>query len=533
MTTADSPQDSGSIPAASQRRSRALVACLLFLVAFEIVSVTARGPGMTYDEGFYVASAAVYAEWFRHLGHDATDRTFLETTWAVNHEHPPLGKLVFVVGHALWGRARGPLVSMRMGQGLVFGLLVALVHLLVARWQGDRAGIYAALSLMLMPRVLGEAHLASLDLPTAAAWFGTTMAYASAASRGGWRTPLAGVVLGLALLTRLSALAIPAVLVPWGLIWHGRKALLPSLALALALPVFFAGWPWMWIDTLAHLREWIGFLHSHGSIFVHYLGRFYGGETAAPWHYPLVLTIATLPAVTVLAVIGGGWWTARRIRTDALGALILAQGLFVLVLASKPGLPKFDGVRLFVPAFPFLACLAGVGLDRAHAWLAGRLRAERLAALPFAAHFAWLTAVCAWIHPFYLEYYGGLVGGLAGAHRLGLETTYWGDAVDLALLRFVNDQAPEGAHVSLRAYGGLARGYLQMIGAMRPDLQLVDPYDPAWDVVVLNCRQGFFKPEDWDLYARQDQAVFANRRQGVPLALVFLRPTSPPAPASP
>ncbi len=37
-------------------------------------------------------------------------------------------------------------------------------------------------------------------------------------------------------------------------------------------------------------------------------------------------------------------------------------------------------------------------------------------------------------HPFGLSYYNLLVGGLAGADRLGLERTYWGDAVDPVLL---------------------------------------------------------------------------------------------------
>ncbi len=37
-------------------------------------------------------------------------------------------------------------------------------------------------------------------------------------------------------------------------------------------------------------------------------------------------------------------------------------------------------------------------------------------------------------HPFGLSYYNALAGGLVGAERLGLELTYWGDAVDRILL---------------------------------------------------------------------------------------------------
>src|SRR5581483_1472399 len=51
------------------------------------------------------------------------------------------------------------------------------------------------------------------------------------------------------------------------------------------------------------------------------------------------------------------------------------------------------------------------------------------------------------MHPLGLSYYNLLVGGLPGAERLGLELTYWGDAVDrelqtrLAKLARPNDKA--------------------------------------------------------------------------------------------
>ena len=46
------------------------------------------------------------------------------------------------------------------------------------------------------------------------------------------------------------------------------------------------------------------------------------------------------------------------------------------------------------------------------------------------------------LHPFGLSYYNVLVGGLPGAERLGLELTYWGDAVDPVLLDRLARRAP-------------------------------------------------------------------------------------------
>ncbi len=49
------------------------------------------------------------------------------------------------------------------------------------------------------------------------------------------------------------------------------------------------------------------------------------------------------------------------------------------------------------------------------------------------------------IHPFGLSYYNLLVGGLPGAERLGLELTYWGDAVDRTAPRRAGEPGPRSA----------------------------------------------------------------------------------------
>ncbi|HEU4535765.1 MAG TPA: hypothetical protein VFS00_16680, partial [Polyangiaceae bacterium] len=65
-----------------------------------LLVATAGALGYARDEGFYAAAAEVYAGWFdllvraplRALGRPALDATF-----GVNHEHPPLCKLLFTL----------------------------------------------------------------------------------------------------------------------------------------------------------------------------------------------------------------------------------------------------------------------------------------------------------------------------------------------------------------------------------------------------------------------------------------------------
>ena len=53
------------------------------------------------------------------------------------------------------------------------------------------------------------------------------------------------------------------------------------------------------------------------------------------------------------------------------------------------------------------------------------------------------------LHPFGLSYYNILVGGLPGAERLGLELTYWSDAVDRVLLDRLAAEIQPGATAAL------------------------------------------------------------------------------------
>ena len=53
------------------------------------------------------------------------------------------------------------------------------------------------------------------------------------------------------------------------------------------------------------------------------------------------------------------------------------------------------------------------------------------------------------LHPFGLSYYNLLVGGLPGAEQLGLELTYWGDAVDRVLLDRLAAAAAPNASAAL------------------------------------------------------------------------------------
>jgi len=125
------------------------------------------------------------------------------------------------------------------------------------------------------------------------------------------------------------------------------------------------------------------------------------------------------------------------------GILLAAALGFVLLIFSWPGTPVYDGVRLFLMVFPFWAFWVGVGARRLVAMRAFRAwpmwLSYSMLTLVVAAQSVGLVVYC----PCHLSYYNLLVGGLAGAERLGFEVTYWGDTIREPMLAEAARRSPE------------------------------------------------------------------------------------------
>ncbi len=219
-------------------------------------------------------------------------------------------------------------------------------------------------------------------------------------------------------------------------VWLAGWAIAPAVALALN--------PTWWHDTLAQLAHYyqisVGRQGALPDIEIFYWGKKY--VYSLPWHNGWVLGGITVPvAILALALVGTGLaaWRARR---DPL-AIFLLLNMVTLPVARMFHTPAHDGVRLMLPAFFFLAGLAGVGFR----WFGERIERLRTEEQPLDAVLAVIAGFLLLppayglyrAHPHELSYYNGLVGGLPGAQRLGFEVTYWYDAVTPRVLGALND----------------------------------------------------------------------------------------------
>ena len=499
----------------------------LFLVAFLAVLLTDADYGATYDEPHYASAGSAYARWIAlaATSPDAFQRDAIDAAWRLNHEHPPLQKVASGLCYRWFGGLLPGLTAMRLPSALWYALAVCALFLFVKSIWSFGAGLFAALAFAALPHVFAHAHFDALDMPITAWFFLTAALTAHALRRNSWTwAALAGIAFGLALLAKVNAFFLPLLLVPWALIWY-RYRWPKLLAILLIGPVvFFLCWPWLWIAPIAHLKGYLAFHFRHAAYNVWYLGKLY---PYAPWHYPFVITAVTTPALILLASLLG--IAACRPRRHPEQALLLLGLVVALVPNALPTSPKYNGVRLFLPAFPFLAALAGGGFS----WAQGRLLRARFLTRPENAGLARLlplllgagllapsVSAVAHTHPYQLAYYNALVGGPAGAAKRGFETIYWGQVLS-AGVDFVNRIEQPNPRVLVIPKGVI---YLFELQQVRPDARFTGDETQAGsvDYVMFQCMQSDFTDLCWDLY-RNAEPIYSVTLDGAPLLVVYDR----------
>jgi 4-amino-4-deoxy-L-arabinose transferase-like glycosyltransferase len=377
-----------------------------------------------------------------------------------------------------------------------------------------------------MPRVFAHAHFGALDTFISLFW---TMALFAADRALGARRPVvamsgAGVLWGLAILTKIHAWFLIPVVVIWAFFRRGRAAAAQTVLavgawLVSGFVVFGLGWPWLWYDTLRRFLAYLGTGVERASIRVQYLGQVYA-DRDVPWHYPWFYFAVTVPVGLHLFGLIGLVRGVHNRRADAFPVLLAVSiALFLVVFSTR--IPVYDGERLFLMVFPLWSVLIGLGFAAVWDHYKGRLPRAALATLLVSQAYGLVA-----LHPFGLSYYNALVGGLPGADRLGLELTYWGDAVDSTLLARLVDDAPDGASVALVPTLYPKQGVVTTTRAMARRSLIPGDQESAPNArwILVSRRTAYWPPGFREQFER-GRVVFQRSRQGVWLsALVEATP---------
>jgi len=278
--------------------------------------------------------------------------------------------------------------------------------------------------------------------------------------------------------------------------------------------------PW-WSDPIGGVVRFLRSNLTRGQtipIKVEFLGTIYDTPTkdSLPWYNTIALTLLVTPVGFLAFGIIGLVSAVLRRRTDPIGPLIAGHWAFLMILRALPHTPGHDGVRLFLPAFGTLALLGGLGaravLDRSRRWGTAAI----IAAL--AEGIVGLAVMM----PVPLSYFSPIAAGLPGASAMGMEPTYYWDALTPEARRWLAEHTPPGRTILfstnptswlyLRETGDLPR----RVFPHDPDPRFPDP--PRW--YVLQNRPGAFADVDRAL-VREGRADYVVTKLGVPLVWIF------------
>ncbi len=415
------------------------------------------GPGLTLDESFNIDQGVYLANAISQHGPlifslDVARDVFGSQRYLP--DHPPAGRLLFGLSHQLTGwlipgseTCAYNVPAARLGSCFAFSMTVLLlVEFSRRRFDATHATLVGAVALC-MPHLLGHSRIAALESSTNLAWTAALVSLLSWWT--GLRPPtlrqslITGVLFGLLMLTKVQGIFFGPIVVVWSLVRFRDRAIVPLIiCLAAGGIVFFAGWPWLWLDPVGNVMRYLGRTTDRLALYCWYFDERFA-DKAVPWHFPFVMTLVSLPAVAVAGMIG----RVLATRFDSVDGLASFSVLFPLFVFAVHGVPVYDGTRLFLIVMPATALLAGRG---AAFWLQLGLETR----LKWTSRSTFISAGVASLcmlalafpktsSPIAINEYGILCGGNRGAAALGLEASYWGESMNGDFW----SQVPEGSTV--------------------------------------------------------------------------------------
>jgi hypothetical protein len=443
------------------------------------------------------------------------------------HGHPPFYAIVGLVGDLL-APSWDTLPRARLGTMIAFSLAAGAIFAAWARRHGPWAGGLAAGAWALQPRLFAEGHYATYDALLASLWVAATITFARAVEPGEekmsgrlrWASAIAlGVLLGWAADTKLTGWLLPLPFLAWTALARDRRGLLTLLVAApIAIATIYLFNPAFWPVPVGGVERFLRSNLGRAStrpIPILFLGEVIETPTGSlPWYNTLAWTVFVTPVGFLALAVVGAVMSCRRLRREPLGLLATGGWAFLLLLRALPHTPGHDGVRQFLPAFGCLALTAGLGAAGAVEKLGRWGKGLVVAALIEGA------ASVALMMPVPLSYYSPIVGGLPGAAALGMEPTYYWDALDAKGLDWLNRNTPPDETVQFSTF---PTSWLELrrSGRLRARLARVEPGEMAWYVV--QNRPGALRPIDRALIARSGRRHVLVSKWGVPLIWAFPR----------
>ena len=440
------------------------VAALLLssmLVDHGTVEVPLRGPGLTIDESFNIQQGVYLVDALVQHGPLIFSPSGAQGVFGSPEylpDHPPLGRVVLGVSHYLtsWCIPGSEstvynVPAARLGSCFAFAMTVFLLSEFCRRRYGWASAVCVAILMNTTPGLIGHARLAALESATNLAWVAALLPllawWTESRPPSTLRACLSGVFWGLLLLTKVQGVLLPPIVFLWA-VWQFRwQSLRPLLCWSICGGVvFLLAWPWLWLDPIHNLQQYVGRTSDRPTLYCWYFGERFA-DKQVPWHYSFVMTLFTLPVGVVLCLLA----RIRLRRPDMVDQLLLLSIAVPLIVFALPGTPVYDGNRLFLIVMPAIAVLAARAFcrfadmtigngDLSSRSIPGTIVRWQVAVLFLLALQPFGSPV---FSPYAISQYGPLAGGSNGAAWMGMESSYWSDGLNGSFW----EQVPENSTV--------------------------------------------------------------------------------------
>ena len=346
------------------------------------------------------------------------------------------------------------LLAGRVMQVILSLLTGAAIFFWTRQLAGAPAAVLALAMWALNPIALAYGHLIQTDAGAALTILTSTWAFTRFQTRPDWRSAaLAGLACGVALVTKLSALVLPAafavalvyswwtqppptvrirdygrmlaaflfsawvvIMLVYAPCWSPAPKLTPEQAAALGVP--------SWFQTLRPMlvpRDFfkaVALLTNAATTSEHW--GFLSGEwrTAGWWYYFPIAVLLKTPIPLLLLMLTGSILSLASVRRhpELMAPWIVGAVYLALAMTSTINL----GIRHLLPVYALVAI--GVATQIARARRAVRIGAWILC--------GWLGLVAVLAHPFYIEYFNEIAGGPKNGYCYLLDSNLdWGQDV--------------------------------------------------------------------------------------------------------
>lgn len=524
----------------TSKTQKFFLASLIFFMAWIWQSIDINAEGRTWDEEYKVDMG-----WEALINLGRGDFNF--SSWNNGTEHPMVAKYIYTFAalpQITTVSVNKPLdfpTQMRLATGKNYlyryrdevmivdydytlprllsaafnAASVALVFLIASLFLPPIPSMFASLTLLTTPRFLAMGRLITYESLSGMLYVVTGIVFAYLLERkqrkARWYA-IIGFLTGLLLWTRYNNVYVFFFLGGWWIMWHwlrvkNKRRFLLSRSLyrwqlfiipLSAILVGFAIWPLLWMD----------FPKNFINTFSQNTGRV---SPLSPYYFIQFFYTTPIPYLFLFAV---GVVCAIKKHIYYFSVLLwalLSMIIFYGILTAGGG-----GTRYIFSIYPVYALLCGIGLQSMIQMVNRKNSTTSFiqASLGGIIVIFVLISSVFMIHPYYLDYYNELAGGLTGAVEKNLAISWWGEGQREAGL-WLEKNAPAKSSVALKVTP------MYVFPPLRQDIK-VYPYNThIGETDFLVVTRGDL-PLVKNILSRYKK-VYSVARQGIDLIVVFKR----------